>query len=204
MTHKAGNINWSYSGKADFLFGNGATAWEKGLVLAGGSLGILLYLYLFITGTMDWTWWQYLLAVLIAMDVFAGLVANSLNSCKRFYHTQPKPDEPRYTSFFKNHFLFVILHVYPLLASLIFGNGNFIYGVFWYFLMIFCAWIIIKTPLYLKRPVSFLWIATALLLNFYLIPGIDGFVWLIPALFIKILYGYLVQEEPYRPLNEFD
>lgn len=202
MTHKAGYINWGYSGKADFLFGTGATPLEKGLVLAGGSLGIVLYLYLFITGILDWTWWQYLLAGLIAMDVFAGLVANSLNSCKRFYHTQPKSDEPRYTSFFKNHFLFVILHIYPLLASLIFGNGNFIYGVFWYIFMIFCAWIIIKTPLYLQRPVSFLCVATAILLNIYLIPVIDGFAWLVPALFIKIFYGYLVQEEPYRPLNE--
>ncbi|MDO9086209.1 MAG: hypothetical protein Q7U53_08380 [Anaerolineaceae bacterium] len=204
MTHKARHINWNYSGKADFLYGTGATTWEKGLVLAGGSLGILLYLSLYITGTLDWTWWQYLLASLIAMDVFAGLVANSLNSCKRFYHTQPKSDEPRYTSFFKNHLVFAILHIYPLLASLIFGKGNFIYGIFWYFLMIFCAGIIIKTPLYLQRPVSFLWITTALLLNYYLIPVVDGFAWLAPALFIKILYGYLVQEEPYRPLNEVD
>jgi hypothetical protein len=77
MTHKVGYINWNYSGKADFLYGTGATTWEKGLVLAGGSLGIVLYLYHYITGTLDWSWWNYLLASLIGMDVFAGLVANS-------------------------------------------------------------------------------------------------------------------------------
>ncbi len=201
MKSNSDYVQWQYVGTADFLFGTSATCVEKMLVLAGSSLGIFLYIYLFFTNALIWTWWQYGLATLIAMDVFGGLVANSLNSCKRFYHTPTKNDEPSYTPILKNHFLFAIFHIYPLLASLFFGNGNFFYGVFWYFLLIICAWIVINTPLYLKRPVAFLEILIALLLNYYAIPVIAGFAWLAPALFIKILYGYLVPEEPYRPLN---
>jgi hypothetical protein len=202
MKSYSDSVQWQYVGKADFLFGTGATRVEKMLVLGGSSLGIFLYGYFFLTDALVWTWWQYGLATLIAMDVFGGLVANSLNSCKRFYHTPPKDDEPSYTPILKNHFLFAIFHIYPLLASLFFGNGNLFYGIFWYILLIVCAWIVIKTPLYLKRPVAFLTILLALLLNYYAIPVIAGFAWLVPALFIKILYGYLVPEEPYRPLNE--
>jgi hypothetical protein len=40
---------------------------------------------------------------IFAFDVVGGVVANSLNSCKRFYHTAAKSDEPQYTAFFKNH-----------------------------------------------------------------------------------------------------
>lgn len=199
MKSHSDSVQWQYVGKADFLFGTGASGVEKLLVYVGSSFGILLYTYFFFTDALTWTWWQYGLATLIAMDVFGGLVANSLNSCKRFYHTQPKDDEPSYTAILKNHFLFAIFHIYPLLASLLFGNGNFFYGVFWYILLIVCGWIVIKTPLYLKRPVAFLTILLALLLNYYAIPFIAGFAWLAPALYVKILYGYLVPEEPYRP-----
>jgi hypothetical protein len=40
----------------------------------------------------------------------------------------------------------------------------------------------------------------SILINFYLVEAIPGFEWLIPALFLKILYGHLVREEPYRPI----
>jgi len=202
MNKTTRHVDWNYSGKADFLFGTGVSGVEKVLVYVGSSFGILLYTYLFFTDALAWTWWQYGLATLIAMDVFCGLVANSLNSCKRFYHTPPKDDEPSYTANLKNHILFAIFHIYPLLVSIFFGNGNFFYGVFWYILLIVCAWIVIKTPLYLKRPAAFFTILITLLLNYYAIPVIAGFAWLAPALFIKIVYGYLVPEEPYRPLNK--
>ena len=40
---------------------------------------------------------------------------------------------------------------------------------------------------------------TAILANLYLIRPVPGFEWLIPALFLKIVYGHIVREEPYRP-----
>jgi hypothetical protein len=54
------------------------------------------------------------------------------------------------------------------------------------------------TPLYLKRPVAMLIITTGIMMNFYVLPSISGFEWLMPLLFLKIVYAHSVMEEPYR------
>jgi len=192
-------INWNYSGKADFMLGNGATVAEQALVWAAGFVGLGLYGYFYLTQAFNWAWWQYLIAALMAFDILGGVVANSLNSCKRFYHTPAKPGE---SVFFKNHLAFSALHIYPLLVSVLYASTNLLYGVFWYLFLMAGTVVILKTPLYLRRPAAFLAIALALLLNIYIVPPVHGFEWLVPALFIKILYGHLVREEPYRPLTE--
>ncbi|MCX6064824.1 MAG: hypothetical protein NT121_03595 [Chloroflexi bacterium] len=196
------NINWNYSGEADFLLGTGATNAEQVLGWVASLVGASLYGYLYLTHALNWAWWQYILAGFLAFDVIGGIVANSLNSCKRFYHTAVKPDEPQYTAFFKNHFAFSALHVHTLLIAILFGAPGYFYGIFWYAFLLAGTIIIISTPLYLKRPVAFLAISLALLLNIYVISPVQGFEWFAPALMIKILYGHLVKEEPYRPATE--
>jgi hypothetical protein len=196
------NVNWNYAGKADFLLGTGATQAEQTLVWIAGLAGVSLYGYLYLTHAFNWTVWQYLLAGVIAFDVVGGIVANSLNSCKRFYHSPAKPGEPRYSPLLRNHLAFAALHIYPLLVAVLYGTGNYFYGIAWYGFLVVGALIVLKAPLYLKRPLAFLLIAFALLINLYLIQPIHGFEWLVPALFIKILYGHLVPEEPYRPAGE--
>ena len=196
------NIHWNYSGKADFLLGTGATIAEQVLGWVASLMGAGVYGYLYLIHAFDWTGWQYLLAGILAFDVIGGIVANSLNSCKRLYHSAVKPDEPRYANFLKNHFAFSSLHVHSLLVALFFGLNNFFYGFFWYVFLMIGTIVVIKTPLYLRRPIAFLIIALALLLNIYFVLPVRGFEWLAPALFIKIIYGHLVQEEPYRPLTE--
>jgi hypothetical protein len=202
LTSDNPHLNWNYSGKADFLFGTGATIAERGVVWMASLTGLSLYGYFYLTRAFSWTVWQYLVAGVIAFDVVGGIVANSLNSCKRFYHTPARPDEPRYAPFFKNHLAFSALHIHPLLVAFFFGAGEMLYGVVWYAYLLIGALIIVKTPLYLKRPMSFLLIAVALLLNGYFITPVPGFEWLAVALMIKILYGHLVPEEPYRPANQ--
>lgn len=198
MSGEKAIINWDYSSKADYLLGNGATLAERALVWVAGLIGLGIYAYFFLTGVFHWSWWQYLLAAVIAFDIFGGIVANTLNTCKRFYHTPAEPGESR---FFKNHLVFSALHIYPPLAAFLFGPANTLYGVFWYIYLITSTLTILNTPLYLKRPVSFFLITLALLINIYAIPPVHGFEWLVPALFLKILYGHLVQEEPYRPFT---
>lgn len=66
-------INWNYSGKTDALLGNQATRAESWLANGSGILGILLYIYFFLTGAYDWAIWQYLIAALIAADLAAGI-----------------------------------------------------------------------------------------------------------------------------------
>jgi hypothetical protein len=199
MSNDKVNPHWAYSGKADFMLGTGATGAEQILVWAAGFMGPCLYGYLYLTHALNWSGWQYILAGVLSLDVIGGIVANSLNSCKRFYHTPAKPDEPPFTGFFKNHLIFSALHIYPILIAIFFGAPNYFYGVFWYLFLMASTLIILNTPLYLKRPVAFFAITLALLLNLYVISPVQGFEWFAPALMMKILYGHLVREEPYRP-----
>ncbi len=74
--------------------------------------------------------------------------------------------------------------------------------MFWYAYLLVFTLIILKTPLYLKCPTAFLVIALALIIHFYFVIPIHGFEWLMPALTLKVLYGHLVPEEPYRPLGQ--
>lgn len=195
------NIQWDYDGKPDVLLGNGATKAEQTLTWAASLVVACLYVYYYATSALNWSFWQYLVAVIITSDVGGGVVANSLNSCKRFYHTPAKVSEPRYVHFAKNHLTFSALHIYPILIGLLYGTTHWFYGVFWYAFVMVGTVIILKTPLYLRRPVALFTILLALIVNVDFILPVPGFVWFAPALCLKILYGHLVREEPYRPVE---
>lgn len=202
MQREEAYVNWSYSGKADFLLGADANKAEQLLGWFASLVGVSLYVYLYLTHALNWAWWQYSIAGLLAFDVIGGVVANSLNSCKRFYHTAAKPDEPQFMAFFKNHLAFSFFHIHPLVVAFLFSASQYAYGIFWYAFLLIGTVVVIKTPLYLKRPMAFLAITVAVLINIYVLSPVIGFEWLVPALMIKLLYGHLVQEEPYRPITE--
>ena len=191
-------IDWNYSGTPDGFFGTGATKAEQAIVWFFGLLGTALLVWVWRTNSMNWMWWQYAIAALLALDVLGGVVANSLNSCKRFYHSPVKPEETGFTGLSKNHFVFSALHVHPLIIGLLFGNINWGYGAFWYLALVLSTVLVLFAPLYLQRPLAMGLIMTAVLLNFYFIQPVVGFEWFIPALFLKIIYGHVVREEPYR------
>jgi hypothetical protein len=193
-------IDWNYDGKTDPLMGTGANRAERLLVYASSFFGLLLIGYLHFFGNLNWSWWQALVAALIATDIAGGVTANSLNSCKRFYHTPQRPDEPGYIRWIKNPRIFAALHIYPLLVGLLFDA--FWNGLFWYIAMVASILILLKMPLYLHRPAALALVFISLVVNLYLIRLPPGFEWLAPALFLKIVYGHTVREEPYRPAKE--
>jgi hypothetical protein len=51
----------------------------------------------------------------------------------------------------------------------------------------------------LQRPVAVFIILLVIIVNLYVIQPIAGFEWLAPLLFIKLILGHGVREEPYRP-----
>jgi hypothetical protein len=194
-------INWHYQGEPEPLWGTGATGAEKALVWIAALLTLAWIGYFYLTGWVDWTWWQYLVAALLALDVGGGVVANSLNACKRFYHAPLQEGERGAVRLAKNHLLFSAFHVHTLLVSLLYGGG-WGYGLFWYAMLLVGTLVVLKAPLYLRRPVAMLIVLPAVMINFYGVEAVTGFEWLVPALFLKIIYGHLVREEPYRPASE--
>jgi hypothetical protein len=90
--------------------------------------------------------------------------------------------------------------VHPILIALLFEADRWAtYGLLWYALLMLSVAVVLRTPLYLRRPASFLAILLATLINFFFVAPIPGFEWLAPLLFMKIVYGHIVREEPYRP-----
>ncbi len=195
-------IAWAYQGEPDPLFGTGATRAEKRLVWTVGLFTALLYGYLYARGDLNWARWQYLVAGVIALDVGGGVVANSLNACKRFYHSPARADDPAWVRWLKRPMVFVLLHVHPLVVPLLYDDEAWGTGLFWYGMLVISGLVVLGVPLYLRRPVAMALTLGAVLINGYGVPLSPGFAWLLPALFLKIVYGHLVREEPYRPADE--
>ncbi|PZD93038.1 hypothetical protein DNH61_24960 [Paenibacillus sambharensis] len=193
-----GRVDWDYEGKPDFSSGTGAYGTEKALALASALVVPGFVLYLIVTQAVDWTMVQKIIALVLAVDISGGLVSNALNSCKRFYHTPPKPSEGKLGSLLKNPLIFTLFHIHPIAAGLVFADTDWFFGLAWYGLLLASALAVLMTPLYLQRPVAMLLIMSAVMINFYGIQAANGLEWLMPLLFIKIVYGHLVREEPYR------
>lgn len=192
------HIDWKYSGRPDLFFGTGATRSEQALVWIFGLAGTAVLGWAAWAHSLPWSWWQYAIAGLMALDVLGGVVANSLNSCKRFYHAPLQPEERGSAAFAKNHLAFAALHIHPILAGLFFGVVDWRYGLFWYAGSILSSIAVLSLPLYLRRPAAMGMVMMAVLVNVYMITPVPGFEWLVPALFLKIVYGHMVREEPYR------
>ena len=59
--------------------------------------------------------------------------------------------------------------------------------------------LILRSPLYLQRPVAFSVFGLGLLANTYLAAPTPGLEWFLPIFLLKLLLSHLLREEPYRP-----
>jgi hypothetical protein len=198
------NIAWAYSGTPDYATGTGACAAEKILGWASAALVPAALLVSMANDRLQLPESPALVAftLFLAFDVGGGVVCNSLNSGKRFYHSPPKQEEGLQGKVMKNHLAFSAFHIHSILVWLLFQPDNYTFGIPWYLLLLGSAFVVHRTPLYLKRPVSMLLVMAAVLINLYALPPVAGFEWLMPLLFLKIVYGHMVMEEPYRPVDE--
>ncbi|MEM7221022.1 MAG: hypothetical protein AAF515_21865 [Pseudomonadota bacterium] len=200
MALEAANIEWPYSGKPDGLAGTGALPAERYLMwLSCVFFTALLVIGQLVRDEIAWNWWHWALFAAIAFDIAGGVTANTLNSCKRLYLSPVNEADPPNIRLFKNHWLFGALHVHTVVVAVLFPTGSLLAGAIWYLLLLASIGITLKTPLYLRRPVAFTLIVTAICTSLYFLPIAAGFEWLIPLMFLKNVYGHSVREEPYRP-----
>jgi hypothetical protein len=194
-------IDWFYSGRTDLSAGTGATATEQLLPLAGAILlPVWLVLAVVSAGTI-WTFWQWIIALALAPDLGRGVVANGLNSCKRFYHTPAHEGEGAFVRAAKNHWLFTAFHLHPIIVYAMWAPDYLWVGLVWYGVLLLSVAVVRAVPLYLARPVAFLLVGAAIVAQPAVVPSIPHLEWLVPLLFLKIVLGHSVQEEPYRPVE---
>jgi hypothetical protein len=144
------------------------------------------------TLAVDWTYLQLGLISLLGFDLVGGVITNATSSAKRWFH--------RTGQTWQHHLVFVSIHIFHIfLVALLFRNAD------WGFLAIASGYLIgasiliLRTPLYLQRPVAFGLYGLALLGNSYLFAPTVGLEWFLPLFFLKILLSHLLKEMPYSP-----
>lgn len=140
----------------------------------------------------DWTYLQLGLISLLGFDLVGGVLTNDTSSAKRWFHREGQT--------WQNHMGFVSIHlVHIFLVALLFRNSD------WSFLAIVSGYLmgsaiaILKTPLYLQRPLALGLYGLALLGNLYLFESTPGLEWFLPLFFLKLLVSHLLDETPYQP-----
>ena len=192
-------VIWRYSGASDPLVGSGATLAER--IMGYGGAGIVTALLVWIAHSNGFpaaNAWQWAAFAFFAYDIGGGAVANMLNSCKRFYHTPATAPEGAFIRAAKNVRVFTAIHVHPIIAAAILG-GSMSNAFTWYVVLQISVWVVLAAPLYLRRPLSTLLTVLAVITASSLLPLGTGLEWFIPCLFIKMVMGHAVQEEPYAP-----
>lgn len=191
-------INWNYpepnkglKGYWDKFVGPGASLAENALTLVSASVAAAALIFYQYAHNLNWSGWQQLLAIFITFDLVGGVVANSHRSAKRWYH--------RHGQSAKHHLNFVATHILQIiLVAWAFAAMNWSFVAIAYSALLISALVVIFAPAQIQRSVALLMASLGVVLQCYVLLVIPGFEWFIPVLFIKLLTGHLVYEEPYE------
>jgi hypothetical protein len=195
MTH----INWNYppprdglAGQWDRFIGPGATRAENTLILVtaiGAAAAVLAY---GLSDRVEWTPVQLVVAVILALDLGGGVVANATSAAKRWYHRTEQNTQ--------THLMFLAAHVvHVLVVMLFFRPVDWLYPVVIFSYLMLVGVLILHIPLYLQRPVALLATLVGILIGITLFTPTPGLEWFLPTYFIKLIGAHLVREEPYQP-----
>lgn len=196
------NIDWNYprprpgfAGAIDKFFGPGTTkaeGWLQGFISVGAAVAMVLFA---LWRDFQWSPIQFVLATWLAFDIVGGIVTNATSSAKRWYHRDGQG--------FGDHFGFIAFHVvYIILVSWLFRSMDWLYLFVMSAYLLVSAYVILKSPLYIRRPVAFSVFVIAYLIDAYIFVPTPGLEWFIPFLILKLLVSHALREEPYRPVQE--
>lgn len=186
--------------RADWLMGAGATRAERAVIWAGSLVGVGVVAVMGVRGDPGgWAWWQYVLAALLALDLFGGAVSNAANSTKRQYYGPDFAQAGGIGRIVRAPVVFTSLHVYPFLIVALFPGGSWAWAATMYGIAVAGAVIVDRlVPRYLQRPVAMLVFILALLVPLFL-HAPPGWAWFPVVYLAKLVLAHAVREEPYRP-----
>lgn len=191
-------ISWDYptpQNALDRFVGPGTTHTELLLQLVPTIVITFGFIAAALINQWGWTAIQLLVAGVLTLDMVGGVITNATNAGKRWYH--------RAGQGFRQHMLFVLVHVaQPLLIMLFFDAGNWTFVLGSYGYLVLASVLILRTPLYLQRPLASLLLVLGFFLSLYLLPIPQHFEWFLPVFYTKLLLSHLLREEPYRPVGE--
>ncbi len=189
--------NWEFpqprdglAGSWDRFIGPGATSAEQLLSLIPALLfagAVAVYSY---RQQLNWSLWQYAVAVLMAFDIVGGIATNATSAAKRWCH---RPGRSLW-----QHFGFATLHVgYIFLVAWLFCPHFLKFFALHSAYLVLSALIVLTISPYLQRSAALLLLSGGILLSLYGVTSPAGLEWFPALLYIKLLVSHLVKEEPY-------
>jgi hypothetical protein len=178
-------------GSWDTFIGPGATPAESRLIWLTAVGGGVLAFFAARNDGVTWTPWQWLIALLMALDLFGGVAANASSATKRWYHRSGQGS--------RHHLTFIAYHIYPFLVAWLFRDGDWTYAVLVYGYLLLAAVLLLQTPFYLKRPTALALYLLGMTIPWLLISQTAGLIWFVPVLYLKLIVCHLVPEAPFRP-----
>lgn len=167
--------------------------WAAGL----GAAAFMIFLAN--NGYVAWGWFPAAIAAVVAFDLVGGAVAFNLNSAKRFYHSAPQASERGFVRWMKGRYWVPAVHFHPVLVYFLFRPDDWLTGIAIYLGTAASAALVRLAPYHLARPLAVLLVLASVFVAVYGPPAVPGFEWLLPVLFLKVVLGFGVREEPYRP-----
>ncbi|MCZ8282146.1 MAG: hypothetical protein O9286_07865 [Aquidulcibacter sp.] len=186
--------DWRHDPKAQLAYGAFPTRLEVTLVWVAA---LALFAWTATAGAShSWSWWQWAIAAFLAMDIGGGAVANCLNSAKRFYHAPPALTDDTLSKLARRPLVFAAIHIHPVIAALAFSPAMLAASIGWFVALFIGSALVRAVPLFLARPVAALVVTGAIVVSSRT-GFIVGLEWLPGVLFLKIVLGHMVREEPY-------
>ncbi|MGW7270144.1 hypothetical protein ACWGH5_06470 [Streptomyces sp. NPDC054864] len=182
--------------KPSWAFGTGATRVEKGLAYAVSAFGIGA---LTVAGHgLGWTWWQWLIGVLLVHDLAGGVVANGLDTAKHFYHSPLTFTDSVLARFFHHPVGFTAVHFQPVLIALVIPGGTWWWGLLWYAWALAGAIAVDRADERLKRPIALAIVVAGIMVASF-IDSPPGLGWLPAVLLLKLVLAHGVPERLGEP-----
>lgn len=177
--------------KPSWAFGTGATRQEKGLAYA---VSVFCIGALVVGGHgLGWTWWQWLIGVVLVHDLAGGVIANGLDTAKRFYHSPLTFTDSVLARFIHHPVGFTAVHFQPVLIGLVIPGGAWWWGPLWYCWALAGAIAVDRADERLKRPIALAVVVSGIMVATYVNspPGLD---WLPAVLLLKLVLAHGVPE----------
>jgi hypothetical protein len=169
----------------DRFIGPGATTAELWLQFLPAVIAAIAAPLYALTLPHAWTPLQLGLIALLGFDCLGGVLTNATTTAKRWYH---RPGQGG-----RQHLAFVSVHILHIgLVALLFRGGDWGFFVLVSGYLLMAAIAILRSPLYLQRPVALGLYGLALLGDRYLLSPTLGLEWFVSVLMLKLLVSHLL------------
>ena len=172
------------AGQWDTFIGPGATRADNALILGAALGGMAAQVAYALLAPLPWSPLQILIAAVLALDLWGGVVANALPPARRWYHRAGQGPRQLLS--------FTALHAFHAgMVVIFFRPGDWAFFAAVYGFLMLAAVIIAFSPTRNQRGVALLLTAIGCALLLTIFTPTLGLEWFIPVFYLKLLAAHL-------------